>query len=268
MHKPPLPTYQPHGTCSEDDPISDLFGDDAEQSTDDVVAVDSGDGTSGTVVEPSAVEFFTVLVADPPWGFGDKLRQTAVKRGAEANYPTLTIERIAALPVQTVMADSAVCCLWTPAAFLAEGLGVLKSWGFTHKQVWVWIKTTKKRRVLEDGTPHLAFGMGRLARNASEYILVGVRGDKPGDLYGQVQDHSIRNVFFAPATPHSVKPECVQDALYRMFPSAPKLEMFARRQRPGWTCIGNEAPDTEGRDIRDSLRDLAGKVGAGTTSSG
>ncbi len=217
--------------------------------------------------DTDAVEPFTVLVADPPWGFGDKLRQSAVKRGSADNYPTLTIERIAALPVQTVMADSAVCCLWTPATHLAEGLGVLKSWGFIHKQVWVWIKTTKKRRVLEDGTPHLAFGMGRLARNASEYILVGVRGDKPGDLYSQVQDHSIRNVFFAPATPHSVKPECVQDALDLMFPSAPKLEMFARRQRPGWTCIGNEAPDTEGRDIRDSLQDRAATETLGTASS-
>ena len=208
---------------------------------------------------------YTVLVADPPWGFEDKLRQSAVKRGSADNYPTLSIEDIAALPVQTVMASSAVCCLWTPASLLAEGLRLLQAWDFVHKQVWVWIKTTKNRCVLDDGTPRLAFGMGRLARNASEYILVGVRGDRPGDLYGQVQDHSTRNVFFSPATPHSAKPECVQDALERMLPAAPKLEMFARRNRQGWTCIGNEATNTKGQDIRDSLRDLAATAMPGAT---
>ena len=130
---------------------------------------------------------YTVLVADPPWGFEDKLRQSAVKRGSADNYPTLSIEDIAALPVQAVMADSAVCCLWAPASLLVEGLRLLQAWDFVHKQVWDWIKTTKNRRGLDDGTPRLAFGMGRLARNASEHILVGVRGDRPGDLYSQVQ---------------------------------------------------------------------------------
>jgi N6-adenosine-specific RNA methylase IME4 len=36
-----------------------------------------------------------------------------------------------------------------------------------------------------------------------------------------------------------------------MFPNTEKLEMFARRIRPGWTCIGNEV--CNGEDIRDSL---------------
>lgn len=203
---------------------------------------------------------YTVLVADPPWPFADRLRQSKVKRGAEDNYPTLTIESIAALPVHSVMAESAMCCLWVPASLLADGLRVLKAWGFEHKQVWIWVKTAKKGGALEDGSPRLAFGMGRLARNASELILVGVRGNRPTDLYDQIEDHSIRNVFLAPQMPHSQKPEDTQDALEQMFPAGRKLEMFARRQRPAWTCIGNEAPATFGRDVRDSIRDLAGDL--------
>ena len=36
-----------------------------------------------------------------------------------------------------------------------------------------------------------------------------------------------------------------------MYPKYDKLEMFARRQRDGWTCIGNEIT---GNDIRKDLQ--------------
>ncbi len=35
-----------------------------------------------------------------------------------------------------------------------------------------------------------------------------------------------------------------------MLYAGPYLEIFARRHRPGWTCIGNEL---DGLDIRESL---------------
>lgn len=211
-------------------------------------------------VRPGAVGEFVVVTADPPWPFGDPLRQSKVKRGSADQYAVLTIDEIASLPVHGVVTNSAVCGLWVPASLLAEGLNVLQSWGFTLKQVWVWVKTTKTRGENEDGSPRLTCGMGHLARGAAEYLLVGVRGDRPGELYDLVEDHTIRNVFFAPATPHSQKPEAIQDAFDKMFPHVPKLELFARRDRQGWTCIGNEAPDTHGQDIRDSLRDLANQM--------
>jgi N6-adenosine-specific RNA methylase IME4 len=42
-----------------------------------------------------------------------------------------------------------------------------------------------------------------------------------------------------------------------MFPgkSNKKIEMFARRDRPGWVCIGNQAPATINKDIRESIKD-------------
>jgi N6-adenosine-specific RNA methylase IME4 len=39
-----------------------------------------------------------------------------------------------------------------------------------------------------------------------------------------------------------------------MFPKARKLELFARRIRPGWTCLGNEV--CNGEDITISLSKL------------
>lgn len=49
---------------------------------------------------------------------------------------------------------------------------------------------------------------------------------------------------------HSRKPEDVQDRIEQLF-DGPYVELFARRQRSGWLCLGNEI---DGLDIRDSLQ--------------
>lgn len=42
------------------------------------------------------------------------------------------------------------------------------------------------------------------------------------------------------ATKHSKKPLCAYEMIENMFPNASKLEMFARNERNGWDCWGNE----------------------------
>ena len=194
---------------------------------------------------------FGVILADPPWKFSDNLKyekRDKTVRGANFMYPTLNLAEIRALPVQELSADNALCGIWVPSAFLKAGLDVLEAWGFTYKQLWVWGKRSKS-----DPT-RLAFGMGRLARNCHEPLLVGTRGKYTKHL----RNHSQRNLFMHPTMKHSEKPESVQDSLDLMFPQWDKLELFARRPRPGWTCIGNEAPATHGEDIRDSVSNLLG----------
>ena len=193
---------------------------------------------------------FGIIVADPPWRFDDKLiyPKDKTKRGAAAMYPTLTLAEIQALPVNELADENALCALWVPSAFLKLGIDVLEGWGFNYKQLWIWGKRSKKNPL------NLAFGMGRLARNCHEPCLVGIKGKYTKHL----QNHSQRNLFMHPSLPHSQKPESLQDSLELMFPQWDKLEMFARRARPGWTCIGNESPTTPGEDIRDSVSDLLG----------
>lgn len=62
--------------------------------------------------------------------------------------------------------------------------------------------------------------------------------------------------------PHSRKPEEIQDAIDRWLDphlgDHDKVELFATRQRPGWTCLGY---DVTGRDIREDLEILARSVG-------
>ena len=43
-----------------------------------------------------------------------------------------------------------------------------------------------------------------------------------------------------PSTKHSKKPDCAYKMLEDMFPNASKIELFARNERDGWDCFGNE----------------------------
>jgi N6-adenosine-specific RNA methylase IME4 len=187
---------------------------------------------------------FRVIFADPAWRFRDRLRMSTVKRGAEDNYRTMTIAEIAALPVARLASDDAVLVLWRPSSLAKPALDVLEGWGFRQTGELVWNK------VKPNGRKH--FGMGRLTRAAKEVAWVGVRG-RP---YRHLATRSERDTFEAPPLRHSAKPEIVQDAFERMFPGGPFLELYARRERPGWVCVGNECPGTVGRDLRDVLAEM------------
>lgn len=229
---------------------------------------------------------YSVIVADPPWPFKDSLKVSDVKRGAQANYDTMTMQEIRELPVQKVCArDGAVLCLWVPGSLLQDGLDTMEAWGFKHKQTYVWVKTKKhkfqrfikwmKKSILKhqqvcydefaykrainaviDNMPkidlleELAFGMGRLFRQSHEICLIGISDTS---IYRALANKSQRSVCLAENLKHSAKPDDLQESLETMFPIARKLELFARRLRPGWTCLGNEI---DGKDIRDALAEL------------
>ncbi len=97
----------------------------------------------------------------------------------------------------------------------------------------------------------LSFGMGRLFRQTHEICLIGTSNNK---IYKSLSNKSQRSVSFAPNLKHSAKPEHLQDSLELMFPQVNKLELFARRHRPDWVCLGNEV--CNGEDIRVSLAKL------------
>jgi N6-adenosine-specific RNA methylase IME4 len=187
------------------------------------------------------MEKFKVIVADPPWSFNDKLTMNSVKRGAESNYRTMTLEDIVTLPVISWAQEDAILALWIPSALIYDGLRVMQSWGFEMKQIYTWVKTCKNPDIYNQG---LAFGMGHHFRGCTEHALIGTRGKiKP-------LSRSQRNCDLDQALRHSKKPESLQDKLEKMY-NGPYLELFARRDRPNWTCIGNECPSTMGLDIRD-----------------
>jgi len=233
---------------------------------------------------------FQVIVADPPWSFNDSLKMSDVARGAEANYSVMSISDIKQLPIKDFSSpDGTVLALWVPSSLLQEGLDTMKAWGFAHKQTYIWVKVKKdplksvrslfldiykiqdafKEQVsvskfiknmknsIKSITDYnrikevLAFGMGRLFRQTHEICLIGTNNNK---IYKMLANKSQRSVSFGENLRHSAKPEHLQDSLEIMFPNTKKLELFARRHKTGWTCLGNEI--CNGEDIRDSLAKL------------
>jgi N6-adenosine-specific RNA methylase IME4 len=232
---------------------------------------------------------FRVIVADPPWELSDKLTMSDVKRGAASNYPVLDLEAIKNLEVEKLAANDSVLALWVPSSILQVGLDTMKNWGYEHKQINVWVKTKKapmdipikrfkewqrnrmkmtmaqiKRQpelTLEDFVREfdlneiLDFNLGHLFRQTHELCLLGTRGK----IYDKMKNKAQRSVHIQSAygMAHSEKPELLQDQLDTIFGNVKKLELFARRVRKGWECVGLECPTTPGEDIRDAIPRLA-----------
>lgn len=222
---------------------------------------------------------YNVVVSDPPWFFFfDRLKMSKTNRGAEDQYNVINDQDIINLDVKNIVEDNAFLVMWVPGSKLDVGIECCKKWGFKPIQTWVWVKTKKdplkflysnivkilknkksmkekikliKNEVVQfDLNNCLNFFMGHSFRQTHEIAIVGARGRYTKIL----KDKSQRSVFIGPAIDkHSEKPEELQDKLDKMFGNVNKLEMFARRDRPGWTCIGDQCQSTYGEDIKDSL---------------
>jgi N6-adenosine-specific RNA methylase IME4 len=158
---------------------------------------------------------FGTILADPPWRYGNQ----ATRASTNNHYRTMTVDEIAALPIDQLAADDSHLHLWVPNAFLFEAKDVMDAWGFTYKSVFVWCKPT--------------IGLGNYWRVATEFLLLGVRGNCP------FLDQSQINWIEAERESHSTKPEVIRALIEKVSPP-PRLELFARRVVEGWTCWGAE----------------------------
>lgn len=184
---------------------------------------------------------FAVITADPPWGFNDRLDSTGKTRGAANHYSTLTVAELCAFPLPPLAKDAHLF-LWRVSSMQQEALDVVRAWGFVVKSEIVWLKRTKY------GKRH--FGMGRHVRLEHEVALICTRGDGAGIKHRGVRstfttelylDDDGGGSFEAAIGRHSEKPEEFFRIVEDLTPG-PYVELFARKRRPGWTCLGNEIP--------------------------
>jgi N6-adenosine-specific RNA methylase IME4 len=183
----------------------------------------------GLAAVGAAGHFGTVLV-DPPWRFANRTGKVAPEHRRLARYPTMTVPEIASLPVGGLVAERSHCYLWVPNALLAEGLTVLRGWGFTYKSNLVWHKIRKDGG--SDGR-----GVGFYFRNVTELVLFGTRGGLRTFAPGRSQV----NLFASRKREHSRKPDELYHIIERCSPG-PYLELFARHSRSHWLAWGNEVP--------------------------
>ena len=180
---------------------------------------------------------YSVILADPPWQFQNRTGKMAPEHKRLLRYPTMGLQEILDLPVSNLAEEQSHLYLWAPNALLAEGLEVMKAWGFTYKTNLVWYKVRK------DGGPD-GRGVGFYFRNVTELLLFGVRGCLRTLQPGRTQV----NLFCSRKREHSRKPDDIYDIIERCSPG-PYLELFARFARRGWDHWGNE--DVEQNSLRD-----------------
>jgi N6-adenosine-specific RNA methylase IME4 len=179
-----------------------------------------------------SVARYRTIVADPPWHY-DKAGAYSWRKGAPSGevrpmlgYGTMTVEEIAALPVEEWAEDNAALFVWTTHRYVWQTPGIVKAWGFEPVKLLTWAK------------PPTGFSMGGTFGNSTEFVLYARRGRNVAT------EKVSRDWWDWPRRGgHSAKPDAFLDIVEQTHPG-PYLEMFARRGRFGWDYWGDQSLNT------------------------
>ncbi len=189
---------------------------------------------------------FGLIMADPPWSYEMRSAKGYAK-APEAQYQTMPLAEIKALPVEALAAPDCVLWLWAVNPMLPDCIDTLRAWGFTYKTAGTWLKRTRFGKV--------GFGTGYLLRTANEPFLIGTRGrpkvqsrgvrsaliSYPDGAEEHSEDWPISTITIEGlAREHSRKPEEAYAACKELLPIAQRADLFSRTDRAGWTAWGNE----------------------------
>jgi N6-adenosine-specific RNA methylase IME4 len=162
---------------------------------------------------------FRVIVADPPWQYGDGDPDFSTRQGLPP-YPRMTLAEIAALPVESIANDDSILWLWTTNAHMEHAHAIARAWGFEPKTILTWAKNR--------------MGTGDWLRGQTEHCLMCVRGHPTPMATNQT------TLLYGPVREHSRKPDEFFALVESLCPGS-KVELFAREARPGWQAWGAEA---------------------------
>lgn len=140
-------------------------------------------------------------------------------------YPTMGIDEIKQLPVPS--AAQAHLYLWAISQHVDWAYQVCDAWGFEPVILCTWVKP--------------GLGVGRFQCN-TEHFLIGRKGSRHGNPFGQGGRSAPATggtSFGWPRGIHSEKPDEFYALVEKLSP-APRLEMFARKERATWDVWGNE----------------------------
>jgi N6-adenosine-specific RNA methylase IME4 len=135
------------------------------------------------------------------------------------------------LPVASIAADRALLFLWATRRVFREGIAarVARAWGFEPIGELIW------------GLRNPGLGGGAIV-NDHEPVLIASRGGLvPENFVRGLGVHFWRQPYAGRGGKiHSAKPDGFLDFVEELSP-APRIELFARRQRLGWDSWGDEA---------------------------
>lgn len=177
-------------------------------------------------------EKFEIIYADPPWDYKGQLQHNGSggkdTGGAIRHYPTMKLNELKEMEIDSIVADDCLLFLWTSSPHLDQAIELGKAWGFSWATVaFVWDK--------------MKTNPGFYTLSQCELCLVFKRGKIPRPRGAR----NIRQLVQHPRGEHSAKPEEIKERITAMFPDQRKIELFARdaRRQKGWKNWGLEAEE-------------------------
>lgn len=181
---------------------------------------------------------FRTIVADPPWrvkagpyrsGYAEGWVNRGDGRSRDLPYPTMTVDQIASMPVNTLADTDAHLYLWTINRYLRSAFDIVERWGFRYSTTLVWAKTP------------MGGGLGGSYGISTEFIIYARRGvNSPGSgRVGRTWFNWKRPYDDRGKPRHSAKPHEFYEMVETVSPG-PRAELFAREARSGWSVWGNE----------------------------
>jgi N6-adenosine-specific RNA methylase IME4 len=183
---------------------------------------------------------YRTIVADPPWDvMAGPLRSDVgegwqFRPGTGASrplpYKPMALEDIVALPVESLADDHCALYLWTINAYVEHAWDIARGWGFQPSVLHTWAKNP------------MGGGLGGAFGITSEFFLYARRG-RPVErrVTGTWWNWKRHYINGKPA--HSAKPDPFYD-LVESVNDGPRVELFARRARLGWSYWGDESLGT------------------------
>lgn len=180
-----------------------------------------------TIFQPLPNSKFDIIYADPPWHYKGQLQHAGsgngTTGGAIAHYPTIRLRDLKALDVRSIAEDRCLLFMWSSSPHLDQAIRLGRAWGFSWATVaFVW----DKQRV----------NPGYYTMSQCELCLAFKIGCIPQPRGSRNE----RQLISEPRSIHSQKPDAVRDRIASMFPTARKIELFARKTADGWHNWGLE----------------------------
>ena len=182
---------------------------------------------------------FRCILADPPWAFRTFSGENMTPhRCAEDHYRTMTTDELMALPVGEVAAPDCALFMWVVGSHLEESIALAGAWGFTFKtDAFYWTKQrlhgADQMDIFTGDIAEPRMGFGYWTRKQVEPCWLFTRGNPKRVSKG------VRQLIIEPRREHSRKHDAQYERIEALV-DGPRLELFARTQRPGWTVWGNE----------------------------
>ncbi len=178
------------------------------------------------MIENFPTKKYNTIVIDPPWDI--PMAPSKLKRrpntASKLPYKTMTLEEIKKMPICQIANVGCHVYCWTTNKMLRQTFGILDSWGVNFHLVLVMVKPSGI-------APSFGYVFG------TEFCLLGFYGNPKQKFIGIGKLNWFKHL--NRAGKHSTKPDEFYKLIEKMSP-APRIDIFARKQREGWDVWGND----------------------------